>query len=118
MSKDATAFLRAHPDLEFVDLLMPDLNAILRGKKIAAQHAAKSLAEGVLLPRSIFGTDVCGDTVDETDMGMTTGDRDYVCMPAVVIVRRTNWIVFSLLPPPNESLLQTLTAPPLTVTVL
>ena len=91
MSKDASTFLRAHPGLEFVDLLMPDLNAILRGKKVAAQHAAKAFAEGVLLPRSIYGTDVCGDTVDETDMGMTTGDRDYVCKPAIDTLRVTPW---------------------------
>ncbi len=91
MSKDAAAFLRAHPDLEFVDLLMPDLNAILRGKKVSARHAAESFSKGVLLPRSIYGTDVRGDTVDETDMGMTSGDRDYPCMPVVETLRVTPW---------------------------
>ena len=91
MSNDASDFLRAHPDIEFVDFLMPDMNAILRGKKVAAQHAARAFAEGILLPRSIYGTDVCGDTVDETDLGMTSGDRDYVCRPASDTLRVTPW---------------------------
>ncbi|SOB77439.1 glutamine synthetase [Marinobacter sp. LV10R510-11A] len=33
-SVSTDAFLKAHPELQFVDLLIPDINGIVRGKRV------------------------------------------------------------------------------------
>lgn len=91
MSATASKFLQSHRDIEFVDLLLADLNGVLRGKKVEIAEAAKALEEGILLPRSVFGSDICGATVDETRLGIATGDRDYVCRPVLSTLRETPW---------------------------
>ncbi|MDH3589787.1 MAG: glutamine synthetase, partial [Gammaproteobacteria bacterium] len=69
MAGAASEFLDRHPGLESIDLLIPDLNGILRGKKIGKSLIEKSFEEGVLLPRSLYGCDIRGDTVEETNLG-------------------------------------------------
>lgn len=91
MSGSVSQWLREHPGLQFIDLLMTDLNGILRGKKIHPGEAGKVFADGMLLPRSVYGTDVCGDTVDATGLGIASGDRDYVCRPEPATLRETPW---------------------------
>lgn len=91
MADEVSDFLRQHPDPEFLDVLICDPNGIVRGKKVARSQVAKTLAEGILLPRSIFGTDVCGDTVDKTNLGMTSGDQDFWCRPQPGTLVPTPW---------------------------
>lgn len=91
MTADLSAFLKQHPALEVFDLLIPDINGILRGKKINANNAQKSFAEGVLLPRSLYALDVNGGTVEETRLGITTGDQDYTCKPEAGTLRVVPW---------------------------
>lgn len=91
MSSAADRFLQAHPEIDHIDMLLADMNGILRGKKVEGADAAKALADGILLPRSVYGTDVCGDTVDETRLGIATGDRDYPCRPDLSTLRAAPW---------------------------
>lgn len=91
MTADAATFFKQHPDLEVFDLLITDINGIVRGKKISASLAQKAFDEGIFLPRSLYALDVCGDTVEETQLGNATGDQDYVCKPDASTLRLVPW---------------------------
>ncbi len=67
------------PTYQSVDLLIPDLNASLRGKRIDGAQLPSVLAKGVYLPASVFALDYAGATIESTGLGLSTGDRDLPC---------------------------------------
>jgi glutamine synthetase len=72
-----------------IDLLLPDINGILRGKRVAASALDKVYGTGINLPVSLFGTNVNGDTINETGLGLTNGEQDHTCLvvsPTVIPV--------------------------------
>ena len=77
----ADAFLQAHPELQFVDLLIPDMNGIVRGKRVAPSALAKVFDRGIAMPASIFALNIQGTTVEETGLGLDIGEADRVCLP-------------------------------------
>lgn len=84
-------FLKAHPDVESVEYLITDSNGVLRGKWAPPQSLAKAATSGVALPLSVFGLDVWGREVHETDLHLSSGDRDGVCRLVPGTVRRVPW---------------------------
>ncbi len=64
-----------------VDLLIPDSNGILRGKRVQMDALAKVYRDGLPLPGSIFGADIAGNTIEETGLGFDEGDADRLCWP-------------------------------------
>jgi len=92
MPESPNEFFRAHENIGFVDLLIPDINGIVRGKRVKASAKSKLFTDGILLPRSLFSSDICGDTVVETGLGIATGDRDYACLPEIATLRPVPWI--------------------------
>ena len=48
-SSSADSFLQAHPELQFVDLLIPDMNGIVRGKRVDPSALAKVFERGVAM---------------------------------------------------------------------
>lgn len=74
-------FANAHPEVQAVDLLIPDINGVLRGKRVETGTLAKVYADGVALPGSLFGMDITGATVEETGLGFEEGDADRCCRP-------------------------------------
>lgn len=91
MAKPEPLLSAGQPEFENLDLLLPDLNGICRGKRIPKASADKVYNDGVLLPRSVYASNVCGDTVDETGIGISTGDQDYECFPEVETLRPIPW---------------------------
>ncbi len=80
-STSADASLLAHPELQFVDLLIPDINGIVRGKRVDPSALAKVFERGVAMPASIFALNIQGTTVEETGLGLDIGEADRVCLP-------------------------------------
>lgn len=72
-------FLALHPQLESVDLMLSDMNGVIRGKRIEAASLTKIAKEGMCLPASVFALDICGETVEETGLGFEQGDGDRIC---------------------------------------
>ena len=84
-------FLAANPDVTVVDLLLPDLSGILRGKKMPATGLAKLFRDGITLPGSVYGMDVTGATVEATGLGLKGGDADRICRPVPGRLARVPW---------------------------
>jgi len=89
-ARDA-ATLASLPDLESIDLLLPDMNGLLRGKRITRDALDKVYRDGVCLPMSLIATDITGNTVEETGLGYDIGDEDRICRPVPGSLRPLPW---------------------------
>ena len=78
-SGEVARFLKAHPDLEGVEILVADTNGVLRGKWAPPQSLTKAESAGVCMPLGIFGFDIWGRDVRETGLHVESGDRDGIC---------------------------------------
>ncbi len=83
--------LQQTPDCEQIDLILPDMNGLLRGKRITRSALEKVYADGVCLPMSLIATDITGNTVEETGLGYDIGDEDRVCRPVPGSLRPVPW---------------------------
>jgi glutamine synthetase len=79
------------PEAGHVDLILPDMNGLLRGKRVPRHALAKAYADGVCLPMSLIGTDITGNTVEETGLGYAIGDEDRICRPVPGTLRAVPW---------------------------
>ena len=85
------AVLAAQPDTQAVELILADMNGLLRGKRIARSALDKVRSQGVCLPMSLIATDITGNTVEETGLGYDIGDEDRVCKPIPGSLRPVPW---------------------------
>lgn len=88
---EVAAFLQQHPEVEAVDLIVSDVNGILRGKRVDVRALDKVYADGVNLPGSVFAADITGDTAEETGLGFEIGDADQICYPIPGTLRIAPW---------------------------
>jgi glutamine synthetase len=73
------AFLERFPATETVDLILPDLVGIARGKRLSAAGFAGRLDGGLSLPGSLYGMDATGANVDASGLIWEEGDPDRPC---------------------------------------
>ena len=88
---EASVFLETHPDVQFVDLLIADMNGVVRGKRIERNSLAKVYEKGINLPASLFALDINGSTVESTGLGLDIGDADRVCLPIAGTLSYEPW---------------------------
>ena len=89
---EAESFLVAHPDIVAVDMLVPDMSGILRGKQLARDYLGKLYNhEGVRLPGSIYLLDSTGQNVTTYDYGTRDGDPDYFCFAVPETLAPVPW---------------------------
>lgn len=89
--RQGARFLRENPDIESVDLLIPDLNGIMRGKWAPGEVLGKVDMPGINLPLSIFGLDIWGREVEATGLHIQSGDRDGFCRAIPGRIARAEW---------------------------
>jgi len=87
------AVLQQISGCEMIDLILPDLNGLLRGKRITRDALGKIYESGVCLPMSLIATDITGNTVEETGLGYAIGDEDRICRPVPGSLRPVPWQV-------------------------
>lgn len=85
------ATLSQMPECAAIDLILPDMNGLLRGKRITGDALEKVYADGVCLPMSLIATDITGNTVEETGLGYDIGDEDRICRPVPGSLRPVPW---------------------------
>lgn len=91
LSPEDARTLQDFPDCQSVDLILPDMNGLLRGKRIARSALEKVYEDGVCLPMSLIATDITGNTVEETGLGYDIGDEDRICRPVPGTLRPVPW---------------------------
>ncbi|OZG74429.1 glutamine synthetase [Hahella sp. CCB-MM4] len=76
---EVSAFLEQYPEVQTVELLISDLNGVIRGKRIERELLEKVYTQGFCLPGSVMALDATGTTVEETGLGAAEGDQDRIC---------------------------------------
>lgn len=71
------SFLAEHPEVETVDVLMPDTNGIFRGKRLQMSALDKLTKDGMRIPGSMYLVDVEGQNCLTIPYGSTDGDPDF-----------------------------------------
>ncbi|WP_281544190.1 glutamine synthetase family protein [Grimontia sp. SpTr1] len=90
-ANEAIEFLEQNPDIEFVDLLLLDMNGIVRGKRVEKDKLQKAYENGIALPISIYGMNIKGTPVEETGLGLEIGESDAICYPVAGSLTRQPW---------------------------
>ncbi|MDH4126931.1 MAG: glutamine synthetase family protein [Gammaproteobacteria bacterium] len=78
---EAEQFLKSHPEIEAVDIVLHDSNGIGRGKIIRRSELMAVYESGRFMPMSILGLDICGEDVHETGLIWDHGDGDLRAWP-------------------------------------
>lgn len=88
----ARAWLAQHPQVRYVDLLLPDQMGIPRGKRVTTAELEGVHHSGLMLPASMFALDVLGGTVQSTGLGFDEGDADRICLPLPGSLAPVPWL--------------------------
>ena len=91
VTPEAASFLAANPEVRSVELLLPDLNAILRGKRVSRRELAGLFREGISFPATGILMDSRGSLIEGLAHGSDDGDPDYVCLPVAGSLARVPW---------------------------
>lgn len=89
---EANAYLAAWPDTRAVELLLPDLNGILRGKRISRRELLSLWRDGLSFPATGILLDSRGALIDGLAYGSDDGDPDYVCRPVPGSLVPVPWV--------------------------
>ena len=87
----AVNFLRDNPKVKSIDLILCDLNGVVRGKRIERDLLEKVFTHGFYLPGSVMTLDATGSTVEEAGQGVDIGDKDFLCLPILETLSIVPW---------------------------
>ena len=73
------AFKRRHAATATLDIILPDLAGIARGKRLSV-GASEGVLAGLTFASSIYGIDSCGVNVDASGLIWEEGDADRPCL--------------------------------------
>lgn len=77
---EVKTYLERHPETQYVDILLNDLNGVFRGKRIPFASLAKA-EKGCYFPASVYAMDILGNTVEAAGLGQALGEPDNICLP-------------------------------------
>ena len=89
--REAHEFLAKNPDVVTIDMLIPDMNGVLRGKQINREYLPRLYTEGVRMPGSNYLLDWTGQNIETLTYGTTDGDPDFMCFPVEGTLKRIDW---------------------------
>jgi len=79
--EDLTEFLALHPNTLWLDVLLVDMNGVIRGKRYPRSEMEKVFRKGIQFPVSSYFLDVTGRCLDAEGRGYSDGDPDANCYP-------------------------------------
>jgi len=85
------SFRKRCPDLDTVDLILPDLAGIGRGKRLTAAAFEAALGAGLSFPSSLYGMDATGANVDASGLIWEQGDADRPCRIDLTTLAPVPW---------------------------
>ena len=78
---DARRFFETYPGIRTIDLLVTDVNGVLRGKQVTRDGLLQVCRQGLRLPGSMFSVDSTGAIVEETGIVAEEGEQDRALWP-------------------------------------
>ncbi len=90
-SKDILELLEKAPDTEVVDILVPDINGVIRGKQLPIKNLQKIYDSGFNFPAASVLADTKGEAADTVPYGTKDGDPDKLCFPIPGTLQPVSW---------------------------
>tara|TARA_B100000745_G_scaffold42307_1_gene25776 strand:+ start:39 stop:1421 length:1383 start_codon:yes stop_codon:yes gene_type:complete len=91
-NKELSLFLETHPQLETLELLVPDMNGIIRGKRINVDEADTLYENGLNFPAATHLLDSSGNVIDDLVLGTDDGDPDFTARPVENSLVMVPWL--------------------------
>ena len=91
-NKELSLFLESHPSLESLELLVPDMNGIIRGKRINVDEADTLYENGLNFPAATHLLDSSGNVIDDLILGTDDGDPDFTARPVENSLVMVPWL--------------------------
>lgn len=85
-------FLQRNPEIKMLEVLMPDMNGILRGKRIPRDEGRALFAGNVKCCASTSLCNSAGEIIDEIGVGTVDGDPDKLMFPIVNTLAPIPWL--------------------------
>ena len=85
------SFLAGHPEIENFDLLLPDINGILRGVRAPRADMQQVFKSGAYMSASTMLLDSRGLLPEGLEIGLADGDPDYPCFPVPGTLAPVPW---------------------------
>jgi len=85
------AYCDTHGRPDRVELMLCDINAILRGKWLPGEDEGKLAEGGVRLPLSTYAPNIMGEEVEATGLGISVGDPDGRLYPVPGTLQPVPW---------------------------
>ncbi len=85
------AFCDTHGRPDRVELMLCDINAVLRGKWLPGDDEEKLAEGGVRLPLSTYAPNILGEEVEATGLGISVGDPDGRLFPVPGTLQPVPW---------------------------
>ncbi len=76
-----------------VELMLSDINAVLRGKWLPGDDEKKIAEGGVRLPLSTYAPNIMGEEVEATGLGISVGDPDGRLVPVPGSLKPVPWAI-------------------------
>jgi glutamine synthetase len=89
---ELAAFLRAHPQIRFLDLHFTNLAGVARGKRLRAHEFLAAFEQGRYLPGSLLVVDITGLDVEEGGLVWEDGDADRLAWPVANSLAPALWL--------------------------
>lgn len=86
------AFCAAFGVPDRIEALLPDLNAIPRGKWIPGGDVGKLVKGGLRLPEAAYAPNIFGEEVDASGLGSVKGDPDGILVPVAGTLKPVPWM--------------------------
>jgi len=91
-NKELSLFLETHPGLEILELLVPDMNGIIRGKRLDVSEADHLFSKGINFPAATHLLDSSGNVIDGLILGTDDGDPDVTAKPVKNSLSSIPWL--------------------------
>src|SRR4029078_7897394 len=89
---EAKAFLDAHPDMQFFEIIYTGLSGVPRGKRLRRHELIPLYENGRFLPSSMLITEIPGQDVEQTGLIWQGGDADKIGRPIPGRLAMAPWL--------------------------
>ena len=89
---EAKAFLDAHPEIQFLEIIYTGLSGVPRGKRLRRHEVMAVYEQGRFLPGSMLVTDITGQDCENTGFIWAEGDADRVGRPVPGRITPAPWL--------------------------
>lgn len=91
LPEEVQVVLRDHPGIRHLEVLLADINGIIRGKRIALDEIPALFTRGLNFSASAQLLDMRGRNIEGLGLGTDDGDPDFLCRPVPGSVVAVPW---------------------------